>query len=309
MNSRLGLLSALLLVQLSMVFVALLAPIGRQNEPSQLVVFDTTEVDRLTISDAQTAVELTRDKRNWSVSAVPADVGKVNDFLGKLVNINAPWPVASSRDSAERFEVSEENFQRRIRVYRSDNLVADLYLGTSPGYQQVHARRADQDEVYSVGLSNYEISVDPDSWLDKSVLAFPEVPSGIELRLLSDSTESTAVETGTPQSLSLGDNGWLYNDKAADQEAAAMYANRFTTLRVLGLADASLASIERGRIMLRDGSGERTLIISQQLDAGDYLIASTDTGPRYRVATYIAEQLLMSDADFLATENKNQDLP
>ena len=303
MNSRLGLLGALLAVQLVMVLVALLVPLGRQDASSQLFLFDSADIDRLIVSDATTEIELIRVDNGWFVSGVPAQAQKMADILGKLSSINEPWPVASSQASAERFEVSEENFQRRIRLFRNADKILDLYLGTSPGYQRVHARRAGQNEVYSIPLSNYELGVDPDNWLDKSVLASSDVPSRIELRLSSASTDSSGLQGASVETLSFGDNGWLYNDTAADQNAAVTYANRFTTLQVLGLADPGLASIERGRISLDEGGGGRMLIISQLSDDSDYLIAATETGPRYRVATYIAEQLLMADVDLRMQDN------
>ena len=303
MNSRLGWLGALLAVQLVMVLVALLVPLGRQDASSQLFLFDSVDIDRLIVSDATTKIELIRVDNGWFVSGVPAQAQKMADILGKLSSINEPWPVASSQASAERFEVSEENFQRRIRLFRNADKILDLYLGTSPGYQRVHARRAGQNEVYSIPLSNYELGVDPDNWLDKSVLASSDVPSRIELRLSSASTDSSGLQGASVETLSLGENGWLYNDTAADQNAAMTYAKRFTTLQVSGLADPGLASIERGRIALDEGGGGRTLIISQLSDDGDYLIAATETGPRYRVATYIAEQLLMADVDLRMQDN------
>ena len=300
MNKRLGLLSVLLLIQMVLVAIALLAPLDGDDTPPQLLSFDVDAVDTLTISDGSADVEVSRVQGTWTVAGVRADEAKIKELLDKLASMDAPWPVATSSASAERFEVSESDYQRRVRLYAADALVAELYLGTSPGYQRVHARRADSDDVFSVPLSNYEISVDTDGWLDKTALQMADAPTRIEVTLLEDVGASVATLTST-------DEGWLYNGLAADQDAASTYANRFTTLRVLGLAeknpDAGEAPTERGRIQLSNADEQITLVIGRAGDEDDYVVTAEGSGPSFRVATYIAEQLLMADADFSVQED------
>ena len=62
----------------------------------------------------------------------------------------------------------EDSYQRRVQVLTGDETLADVYLGTSPGYRRVHARRADADDVYSIEFSNFEAGTDVSSWLKKS---------------------------------------------------------------------------------------------------------------------------------------------
>lgn len=300
MNNKLGLLSALLVFQLILVAVALMAPLDDDEAPGQLLDFNVAAVDRLTLSDGAALVEVSRSGGAWQVAGVPADTDKVTDTLNKLASIDAPWPVATSSSSAARFEVGEDNYQRHVRLYAAGETVADFYLGTSPGYQQVHMRRADSDEVFSVALSNYEIGVDADGWVDKAVFAMTAVPKRIELTLTD-----TTVET-----LENSDEGWLYNGVAADQDAAATYANRFTTLQVLGLADAVAGSeqdavaqlAELGRLVVANADEQQTLVISRQGEEDNYFLATPGSAVTYRLATYVAEQLLMADADFAVVQ-------
>ncbi len=293
MNSKIGLLSALLVFQLVLVAIALTAPLGDSEAPGQLLEFAVDDVDRLTVSDGTSTVEVALEDGLWQVAGVPADADKVADILDKLAAIEAPWPVATSAGSAARFEVSEADYQRHVSVFAAGDTVAELYLGTSPGYQRVHARRADSDEVFSVALSNYEIGVSTDNWVDKAVLAMAAAPTSIEL----------TKPDGSVETLRNGDEGWLYNGAAANQDEAATYANRFTTLRVLGLVDEDAAvgndgPSERGRIVAANADVQTTLIISRQSEEDDYLVTTPDGAITYRLATYIAEQLLMADSNF-----------
>ncbi len=52
----------------------------------------------------------------------------------------------------------------------TDKVVGDLYLGTSPGFKKVHARRADSDDIYAITFANYEATARTDDWLDKALL-------------------------------------------------------------------------------------------------------------------------------------------
>lgn len=301
MNKKIGLLSALLLIQMVLVAIALVIPLGDDETPPQLLSFDVDKVDRLIIGDGSLQVEVSRAQGAWQVAGVRADEAKINELLGKLASIDAPWPVATSSTSAERFEVSESNHQRHVRLYAGDAVAAELYLGTSPGYQRVHARRADSDEVFSVPLSNYELGVEADGWVDKTLLQMAGSPTRIEVTRVEEAGNSVATLTST-------DEGWLYNGAAADQDAASTYANRFTTLRVLGLADtaveAEASPSERGRIVLSNADEQLTLLISSSGDEDDYLVTAQGSDHSFRLATYVAEQLLMADVDFAVRDGE-----
>ena len=209
--------------------------------------------------------------------------------------------MASSAGSAERFEVSQNNFQRRVRLHAGDKLLAEFYLGTSPGFRKVHARLSDRAEIYSIELLNYEVTANVDSWLDKSIFAFDESPDRILVTFADDATGKVAL-TRTAE-------GWLYQGMVADQDSARTYASRFANLQILGLAEESMQGslVARFEVMAEAVSHEFSIY---SLETGDdYLIAVSDGGPKYRMATYTAEQLLMIDADFSVQEQvvKEQD--
>ena len=77
MNSKIGLLSALLVVQLVLVAVALLAPLGEQDAPPQLLSFSAADIDRLTVGDGASEVDVSRVDGAWQVAGVAADADKI----------------------------------------------------------------------------------------------------------------------------------------------------------------------------------------------------------------------------------------
>ena len=290
MNSKIGLLGVVAVLQVVLIFVLSMKPGSSTNENETLLTLQSEDVTALLVSDGANEVEVIRTTNGWQVAGVQADADKMTSTLEKLASVAVTWPVASSSASAQRFEVDEDSFQRRLRVMAGENQLAELFLGTSPGYQQVHARRSDSDDIYSVGLSNYELGVNTDDWLDKALLAASGTPNSITLNFLS-------ADEPRQETLLRGEEGWLLNGMPADQNAAGTYANRFTTLRVLGLADDTEAQTMLAEVVVTQGDASTTFSIAKVVDQDEYVI-SGESGSKYRLATYVAEQLLMTDADF-----------
>lgn len=288
MNSRLSLLGIVLALQLILVAAFFLGTGGSSDEETLWLDVDVTQIDRMVVSGADDEVTLASSEDQWRMGELQADQDKVTSLLDKLVAMQTPWPVATSTSSQARFEVEADNHQRRVQLFSGDEQLADIYLGTSPGFQRVHARKAGEDEIFSVELSNYELPLTVDGWLDKALLSIAEPLDAIQLTLSS----------GEEHRLQQTDEGWLYNDAAADQDAAATYANRFKTLRVLNVASAEDMddAVELGRIELRAKGTDRVLYVDQVGE--DYLLR--DAQRSYKVATYIAEQLLLTDVDLAA---------
>lgn len=287
MNSKIMLLGILLLSQLLLMAGLYFAGARGEVEPSAWLEFNLEAIDGLEIRAAEGRVVLSRSDGDWMLADVPADQSKVTTMLAKLEAMQAPWPVASSADSAQRFEVSESNYQRQLRLLMGDEAQVILYLGTAPGYQRVHARRADQDTIFSIALSNFELPVDVDGWMDKGVLAIDADLDSIALLI---------TETGDNHALKRSEEGWLYNGGAADQSSATTYAARFKTLRVVSVAEDSAEAMTVGLLEVKWAEGGKTLTIQKRNE--DYLI--NDGSRTYSVATYIAEQLLLNDVSLAA---------
>ena len=175
MNRHVKVLTLLLALQL----LVLAGILGWQQRSvatttGNLLTIDRGKVDGVVIVDDKgQQIKLQRGDAGWMLPdarGLPADGEKISQLLDKLIAANAPWPVATSAESAKRFEVAPDKFQREIKLTDKDQVVADLYLGTSPGFKKVHARRAESDDVYAISFANYDATSRTDDWLDKTLL-------------------------------------------------------------------------------------------------------------------------------------------
>ncbi len=296
MNNRIRLLTGLLALQLALIGVFWIAKGSTTSEEGPWIALDDELVNRIEVSDRGSVVTVVKESDDWRVDAYPADDKKIADILEKLVGLKAPWPVATSRDALQRFEVDEALYQRRLRVYEGKEVRLDLYLGTSPGYQRVHARKGEDDEVYSVALSNYELAVNVDGWLDKALLASEDSPTKVAARF-SDGREIALTQQA---------EGWLVDGEAANQAEARTYTDRFKTLRVIGVYTSDKTLSQLATIELGDPVAQALEILREGED-GDYVIRNAGDETGFKVATYIAEQLLMTDADLAVTNEEESD--
>lgn len=286
MNTRIGLLGGLLAVQAAVVAALLLAGGAERGEAAQgLLPFEPAQAVRFNIATDDDEVELSRGDDGWELDGgLPADDGKVGEVLDKLGKASAAWPVATSAATAERFEVTEDNFQRRLVIGSADGEEATLFLGSSPGYRRVHARAAGAEEVYSIDFSSYEAPAEAGQWLDKTLLR----PDG----------DVASVRREEAWALKRDDDGdWLVDGAPADPEAAGRLVGRFEDLNVLGIAGDE--GKPYGSFALRDDGGEYRLDFYFAEEQDDYSIASSRVEGRYEVATYIAEQMLIDAGDLL----------
>ena len=301
-------LGFLLAVQVVLVGVLLAAQSGAVVEPEAFLSLDTEQVDSISISNADDAVSLRKADGAWRLpDGLPVDASKIDGLLDKLGNAAGGWPVASKASTAERFEVTEDNHQRHVVLNAGDDVAADFYLGTSPGYRKAHARHVDEDEVYAITFSNYEAGVRASDWLDKSLLRPVGTLSRIDrasdgdevddfslLRVLETTAESENAESAP----TAGEASWTSSDGAVlVQSKVDTFVGRFTNLSVLGVSDADLPASPKLTFTLTDTEGAQRLDI-YHLDAGDdYVVVSDRVPGRYEMSSYIAEQLVKPFAD------------
>lgn len=274
-----------LAIQLGLVAVLLAVRSGDVEVPAPFLTFDAAAVDSVSIDNAEGQVALAKSGDAWLLpDGVPADSSKVEDMIGKLADAAPGWPVATTASAAERFEVVEDNHQRQLVLKAGDETVADIYLGTSPGYRKTHARRSDDDDVYAITFSNYEAGVKAADWLDKALLR------------AAGTVQSLRRVDGF--ALARNDNGMWQAQSGAeiDQGKATTLAGRFTGLNVLGIADAALPDEPAATFVLTDDDGELTFKLFQ-LDEDDYAATSNRVPGAYEIASYVAEQMDVALAD------------
>ena len=272
---------------------------GDIEEPEPFLGFDADAVDALSVADEEQSVTVTRADGAWTVAeGLPADANKVDRVLDKLADADGGWPVATSDSAMTRFEVTEDEHQRHIVVGAGDETLADVYLGTSPSYQRVHARHASGGPVYAIDFSNYEAGAEVSDWLRKSLLQ----PDGA-LRSVARVGEAGWTLTST-------DDGWSAQsagiDAAIDQEEAAEYTARFTGLNVLGIVDVELPEAPAARFVLADDAGAHELSLFHLEEEDDYVATSNRYAGQFEIAKYVAERLDASLED-LAPEPEEAD--
>ncbi|MCY3623852.1 MAG: DUF4340 domain-containing protein [Gammaproteobacteria bacterium] len=311
-------LGALLAVQVVVVGVLLAARSGGIEEPEPFLQFDAQRVDSLTVSNNEGSVSVSKVDGKWELpNGVPAAGFKVDSLLEKLGSATGGWPVANTASTRERFEVTEENHQRHLVARAGDDTVADIYLGTSPGYRKTHALRAGEDEIYAIGFSNYEAGVKAADWLERSLLRpkgevaalrrLPGDPATVPTDTESEAdTEEDAVDAvaGFELSKDGGDgeeqHAWVTADGAElDQGKVETFIGRFKGLSVTGVNEAPLPESATMTFVLTDEEGEQTLSIFS-LDDGEKYVAASDRLPgAYELSKYIAEQMNKPFADLL----------
>ena len=342
-------LIAALAIQVAAVAVLIAVKSGGAVEPDPFIEFDADAVDMLSVSGgaggsgegdegSEGNVVLAKKDDAWQLpDGLPADAAKVDEVIKKLADASAGWPVATSVSVQERFELVEDNHQRRLTLSAGGETVADIYLGTSPGYRKTHARRVDDDNIYAITFSNYQAGMKESDWLDKALLR----PDGALTGLRYD---SAFAEPPAPVfALTKNEEGvWAAASGAAlDQAKVETLAGRFTGLTVTDVsdvaaeevlaevseevaedgaepseeggddaaaADAAAAAAEdepktpvKMVFALADDAGAATLTI-RRMDDGDYLAASDRLPGVYKLSSYIAEQMHKTLADLAPDE-------
>jgi hypothetical protein len=294
------LLSALLAVQLVIIALVLLTDgsvSGAEN--GLLLAFEPEAVDEIRIGATENGagVVVTRDADGWRLAdGHPADADKANEVLNRLADLRAGWPVATSAGAGARFEVAPDAHQRHVVLLEHGDVVADVYLGTSPGYQRVHARRADADSIFSVALANYQLPVKADEWLDKTILQ----PRGYL---------ASVTRTGDWH-LARGEDGWLIDGESADQEAAARLERRLVELRVTGVAAAPDQGVEPAAVFeITDPQGPYHLRLYADGSGNEYRVASDRRDGWFRLSAYLADQLLLDKAALVPGETVGETVP
>ena len=144
------------------------------------------------------------------------------------------WPVASATGSQSRFEVSEDNFIRRVDLLSSNANVGRIYVGTSPGFKKSHVRLDGQKNIYSLALNTYDLPTEPADWLDKSLISVQNISSieGLDFKLVSTNGEWSLISTEKE----------LASDSTVkvNKESANALDMALKTLTVLSVADEDI---------------------------------------------------------------------
>ncbi len=173
-----NLIAAAMLLLLLQIGLSLFFHIGRKGvetgAPDSLFLdFAPDAVHSIKITDGEGKnVLLVKEKETWIVPAhfsAPVDANKVEALLDNLAGMKQGLVVATSVEAAKRFKVDSESFENHVLLRRAEQTLADFYVGTSPAFRQVYARRAESKAIITIPLPGFELESGVDKWLDTSL--------------------------------------------------------------------------------------------------------------------------------------------
>jgi hypothetical protein len=273
-------LTLFLLLQLAAV-VAVYWPHANGNSPGTALIPGGASQDILSISitdaDGQN-VQLSHREGKWLLdSTLPANATKIEDLLGALLERDPGYAIANSESAATRFEVSEDAFERRI-VLDSNAGSQTAYLGSSPAFRKVHARREGDPAVYVLDLNSYDAPADANSWLDKGLLALRNQ----QRMTLNDLTFRLEQDSW------INDSGEPIDSDAMDTLLQALAGLLVSAIEQQDITEAEVV------LSIRASSGDQdsTLEILEDSEDERYFLRSNRFAPVFATSAYDAERIL-----------------
>lgn len=290
-----AMLAGLLALQVLIVGAVFAWNVRPYEQPEAFFDFNPDEITALQILTDEHTIDVRKAEDAWELGdGKPADSEKVIDVLDKLANASTGWPVATSTSTAERFEVTEDSFQKRLTLFAGDDVVADAFFGTSPGYRKVHVSDASGGPVFAVEFSNYELGSDSSSWLNKSLLR----PEGALQRLVH---EGEYV-------LNKVEDEWVAEDGTnLDETVVDKVIGRFENLNVYTISDAELPAEPKALLTWTDDKGETTLSLYHFEDEDDWVATSDRVDGQYGISTYVAKEMAMTLEELLPMTEEAED--
>ena len=290
-----AMLAGLLALQVLIVGAVLAWNVRPPEQPDAFFDFNPDEITALQILTEDDTIDVHKANDTWELGdGKPADSEKVKDVLDKLANASTGWPVATSASTAERFEVTEDSFQKRLTLYAGEDVVADAFFGTSPGYRKVHVSDVSGGPVFAVEFSNYELGSDNSSWLNKSLLR----PEGALRRLVHDGEYV----------LNKVEDEWVAeNGTELDKTIVDKVIGRFENLNVYTISDALLPSEPKALLTWTDDRGDTTLSLYHFEEEDDWVATSDRVDGQYGISTYIAKEMAMTLEELLPMTDESEE--
>jgi len=309
MKKWIPVLSALLAAQLVLAVVVNLA--GEDYEAfeaeEKLLVFDKQAVDGLRIEDGESSIMLEKRDGKWLLPAsgdFPATAGSVDRLLDKLSAMQKGWPVATTVGAARRFKVAEEEFERKLTLFSNKKPLAELYVGTSPGFRKVHARPAGEDAVFAVAFNTWDANAKADDWIDKGILSLGgDDVDRVEMADFVLQREGDA--------LNLGDLG---ADEQTNAVEARSLIGKLTGLRIQSVLGSDPKPEYRQdepvleARLVRKGGEELTYRFSKPQEGAYYVLTRSDLDYFFKVPQFAVNPIKDVTREKLV-ESKTGDMP
>lgn len=260
--------------------------------PVSLLSLEQHAINEITLQegDNDKPLILVRNGENWRLADhpnLPLLDYKVSALTDTLINSKVNWPVSRTEASHERFKVADDNFEKRITYKLGDDEV-EVLLGESPSFKKLYARNGDNNDVFTIEFSGYQLSVDKNDWLNKSLLSVKDISEISQAGLafekaqvqqdadLDEHTESVK-NTSADKSAVLPDiikanassktrveTIWqvkapakLPEGQALDTERIDELLEQFSSLTVTAIAEQEIAFVEIEKLSVKDADGKQ----------------------------------------------------
>ena len=210
--------SLVLVIQVGLVFYTFTQSddFEAYSPDTPLVALSPEAVSSLLFSDKNNqSLRLIQEDGTWLLD-VPtrprADQEQVGRLLDQLSGLKQRLAIATSKQAQKRFKVSEDDFEYHLVAAEGDKLVVDLFIGSSQGFRQVHARLAAKENILNLPLNAADFVPSVENWIDQDMLQMSE--ENLTFVKLGDYT----LEKGDDTWQFAGDDSWEQPDKEEVQK-------------------------------------------------------------------------------------------
>ena len=179
MDSTQRLLAGLLVVQVALIGVIRWASSSGHSAAGEhplLPALASTTPRKLEIDDGKNSVALERESGSWTLAepkGYPIAAGRVEKLVQDLGHLSVSRPVVTNRLNHAALKVAANDYERRVRIWEKPQgqPIADVFVGTSPGFGVSHVRLGGKDPVYEGnGLNAYDLATDAGSWVERGMV-------------------------------------------------------------------------------------------------------------------------------------------
>ena len=299
MSKNIIMLSGLLVLQLVItgILFSTESSIQGNNDIKPLVNLNNSELNKVKIIDGDKELTLTKLVDKWQLEDYPElelQDNKVRSITNELATIQVSWPVTSTPSSHERFKVTDSNFEKQVTFTGNGGNHQTLYLGKTPSYKQLYARNVEQNDVFSIEYSGYQVSADVGDWLDKSQLSVDNI-SKIKHSVINLEKKEESWQLAPPSSLG--------EQQALDTSSIEEFVNQLNSLSISDIADGVIEPTNT--LTISDDKGNQ-YVYSFASNEKSYFVQRDDIKQWFTLSKPKYEQLanLSLEQFILKTEKK-----
>lgn len=303
-----GILIAQLLLSVALLLINQVEE--QKNQPKPILTLDWESIDKLVIEDKGNDVTLIKSEGIWVLSEtqLPIKQDDIRELLNNLNMLQTGWPVATLKSSHKRFEVVEDKFVRHIQIYSQDNLIEELFFGSSPGLRQSHVRRVGDDAIYNVGLDTLDINANAEIWMDNSLIA-----TGTDISFIKGPNYSLKRPGASWEFNRSGPSIFLGNSKHGklDQAKVEAFTSFLSNLEIISAAQYKpvLTSDDTTKVKLEvtDEKGSWTYLFVNVGDA--YFVSRNDRSDMFIIDKKVYESIANVRQSDLLIDKPKADAP